>query len=120
MPLDTQLYPGKFTSVNGQPNLAGLIAPTYNGTLNTYAGQNPNNTLQFKVFQRDAMGNPQSQNQTLINQDNHDLIYKNRDLQFQLKTRYTKPKDAKDVWDLYPPLVQALVPRPYFPPLHPS
>lgn len=115
MPLTTGLRPGKFYVVNGTQVLTkGPETPHYDGTINKYATGNMNSNAQFRVFE-EKDGIIQSQNKTLINQDNGDYMHVNKDLRFALDNRYHMTR--LDWWMQLEPSVQAFVPRPYTAPL---
>lgn len=119
MPLTADLYPGKFVSINGQTFFQGTKAPSYNGTLNKYAGNNLNSTEQYRVFQKDPNGGILSQNQAMINQDIYDLTKKNEDLAFALRNRHTKP-NAEEQWELLNPQYRINFRQPNPMTIHPS
>ena len=98
MPLTTDLRPGKFIPLAGANMMTPVRAPKYNGTLNTYAPNNPNSTLRTKVFERDSNGHIRSQNDALIEQEYYDASKGQEDLQFALKNRSMPSKS--DVFEL--------------------
>lgn len=105
MPIDpSDLEPGKRISINGKTFFTPPLAPSYNGTLNTYAGGNPNTTEQFRVF--GMMGSERlTQNKTLFYQDTWDLKYKNTDLPHGIRARY-RPITYEDTYDQINPAEQ--------------
>jgi hypothetical protein len=112
MPQTENLYPGKFVTVQGQPHFAPMVAPSYNGSLNPYAGNNANSTRQFKVFEMDDQGRIMSQNQCLKNQDVYDEREKNHDLTYYLRNFQQKPETYEEKYDLLLRVEQIKIPAP--------
>lgn len=118
MPLTTELYPGKIVHIDGKtPKFGKMTAPSYNGTLNKYAGSNLNSTTQFKVFQQGSNGEIMSQNQALINQDNYTITQNNHDLNYQINNFQQHPVTYAEKYDLIIAPDQIKYPKPIRNPL---
>ena len=115
MPLTEGGYPGKNISIAGHP----IVFPekrkvSYNGSLNTFAPNNPNSNEQFKVFQKDSHGVPMSQNNVLRNQDIYDSTRVNRDLKFVLEQKRKNIPTYQDRYEQLAPQQQINLERPPF------
>ena len=114
MPKTIDLLPGKFVSVLGEPQLAPMQPPTYNGNMTTFLG-NANNNFQYKVFE-ERNGKIQSLNQTLISQDIYDATQDNKDLQNTLRNTQFGPSTYQERYDLIQPWLQINYKKPVRPP----
>ncbi len=114
MPLTEGLYPGRFYTIGGQVMLpAHANAPSYNDQLNWCAGGNLNSSLQFHVFER-LGGVIQSQNQTLLNQENYNYTQGNQDVGVAIRgQQHMKPLDA---WMMINDAKRIGYKRPYYKP----
>lgn len=113
MPLTADLYPGKYTTVQGEPHLEAMVAPTYNGTLNKYAGNNLNSSYRNKVFAIGPDGKPVSQNQALINEDIYSPTQKNKDLEFSLPRFKQHTTTYEERYDLIGERFKVNLPKPH-------
>lgn len=113
MPFSSELYPDKFVSVGGNPNLHSIqnkTPPSYNGDLNKFAMQNPNSDSNYKVHEELPGGGYRTLNQTLVAQYTLAQSKNHEDLNFALRNRHTTPNHA-EAWDLIAPEKQINYPN---------
>lgn len=105
MPFSSTLYPDKFVSIHGAPNLQSIkdrTPPSYNGNLNKYSGQNLNNDINYKVHEELPDGGFRTVNQTLVAQYTYGQSMNHKDIDFALRNRHSTPSQS-EAWELLAP-----------------